>query len=191
MKDRKLFLFLTFLPILMSLFFWDLETNLSASSQQIDHTVEIQNFPSSIIETAQLSQFDEAGLRSQRLESPELSYTNSIKRMEMVSPEIHVQGKESSWLIESSRGEFNQTNNRISLIGDVTLTQNSNSPSTAPVKMSTEQLNYYSESQIAETNTAVVIETEGHHIESLGMRMDIVNSVFVLTERVRSTHEPM
>ena len=175
----------------MALFFWDLEAELSFSPEEKVQSENSIDVPTSIIEIAQLSQFDETGVLSQRLESPELSYTDSINMVTMTNPTIYLQGKSEHWLATSNRGEFDQTNNHIRLIGDVRLSQNSTGDSSEPVKMSTEQINYYSESQIAETHMAVVIETDGHYIESQGMSLDIANSIFILTERVRSTHEPM
>jgi len=190
MNDRKLFLFLTFLPLFMALFFWDLKKDVSSFSEETAVS-ELDKLPSSIVDGAKLSQFDDIGLLSQQLESPELTYSDQTKTMMIKRPVIHLHGKEADWLASSDQGEYRQNEDEISLVGNVQLIQQDPSLAKAPIKMHTERLNYHSITQVINTDQAVLITTEGHVIESLGMRLDLENSIFILTEQVKSTHAPM
>lgn len=190
MNDRKLFLFLTFLPLLMALFFWDLKNDFSSSPKDTAVS-ELDQLPSSIVDKAKRSQFDETGLRTQKLESPKLSYSSQAKTMMIERPVIHLHGKEANWLASSDRGEYRENEEHLSLSGNVELIQNESGEAKAPIKMRTERLNYDSITQIIDTDQSVLITTEGHVIESLGMRLDLANSVFILTENVKSTHAPI
>ena len=57
--------------------------------------------------------------------------------------------------------------------------------------MLTSQLDFYPDSRLAETGEPVSIRATGHDIQSEGISVDLANSVYVLKNRVRSSHEPL
>lgn len=212
MKERRLFLFLTFLPIALAIFFWDLDTRLVNSSDNTqalnNSAIDEEKLPTTILENTRLTQYDISGLQSQQVTSERLLSNNFQKVVDIESPVITLETNDGLWVARSQTGEFNQMENRLSLFGSVTLTQTprtrlsgsrtspdeSANPSARiqnPVQMQTEQLDYYPEIRLAETATPVVITSLGHYIESKGIRVDLTNSVYTLPERVRSTHEPL
>ena len=203
MKERRLFLFLTFLPIALAIFFWDLDTRLSSQppAPATPEAVNEQRLATTILEKTRLTQYDISGLQSQTVTSERLLSSDFQQIIDIELPVITLETDEGIWVAESQTGEFNQAENRLSLFGSVTLTQtpieheqsdeNLQRRLQRPVQMQTEQLDYYPQIRLAETTTAVLIETQGHHIESKGIRIDLANSIYTLRERVRSTHEPM
>ena len=203
MKERRLFLFLTFLPFALAIFFWDLDTRLSNQplAPATPPAVNEAKLPTTILEKTRLTQYDISGLQSQTVTSERLLSSDFQQIIDIELPVIRLETDEGIWLAESQTGEFNQSENRLSLFGSVTLTQtpieheqsdeNLQRRLQRPVQMQTEQLDYYPQIRLAETTTAVLIETQGHHIESKGIRIDLANSIYTLRERVRSTHEPM
>lgn len=197
MKDRRLFLFLTFLPIAMALFFWDLDTDFTSSDSKASskstaiETTE-QQLPTTILENTRLTQYDVSGQRSQQITGHRLLSSDFHKTIHIELPIIQVETDRGLWIAESQSGQFDQLENRLSLIGAVTLTQKgSREDSHWPVQMQTEQLDYYPDVRLAESTMPVVIESKGHHIESVGVKIDIANSIFSLPENVRSTHAPL
>jgi len=207
MKERRLFLFLTFLPVAMAIFFWDLDTRLvnsSTNNSANNNTlVDEEKLPTTILEHTRLTQYDISGLQSQQVTSERLLSNDFQKIVAIELPVITLETDDGLWVAKSQTGTFNQLENRLSLFGSVTLTQ---TPSIQisdsqikesrpriqnPVQMQTEQLDYYPEIRLAETTLPIVITSVGHHIESKGIRVDLANSVYTLPERVRSTHEPL
>lgn len=208
MKERQLFLFLTFLPIAMAIFFWDLDTRLGLNKNTAPQQTNIneEQLPTTILENTRLTQYDISGLQSQRVESFRLLSNNFQKVVDIELPVITLETDDGLWVAKSITGEFNQIENRLSLFGEVTLTRRPTAqelpaeeisqvpvanPIDNPVQMATEQLDYYPEIRLAETTTPVIITTEGHYIESKGVRVDLTRSIYTLPERVRSRHEPL
>ena len=203
MKERRLFLFLTFLPIALAIFFWDLDTRLSNQppAPATSETVNEQRLATTILEKTRLTQYGISGLQSQTVTSERLLSSDFQQIIDIELPVIRLETDDGIWVAASQTGEFNQAEDRLSLFGSVTLTQtpieheqsdeNLQRRLQRPVQMQTEQLDYYPQIRLAETTTAVLIETQGHHIESKGIRIDLANSIYTLRERVRSTHEPM
>ena len=210
MKDRPLFLLLTFLPIALAIFFRGLDTRLAANSREAAHRaiVDEEQLPATILENARLTQYDISGLQAQRVAGRRLFSNDFQKVVDIELPVITFETDDGLWTAESQTGKFDQLKNRLSLFGSVTLARTAvkklsqsgdQKPESReqrfrvqnPVQMQTEQLDYYPEMRLAETETSVVITSEGHRIESQGIRVDLANSIYRLPKRVRSTHEPL
>ena len=189
MKERQLFIALTFLPVALAVFFWDLDAKFSAVTLQQEFSSEADNqLPTTILENTRLTQFDLSGTQSQRITSTKLLSHDLEEGVDIQNPVITLETTDGKWVAESLTGEFNQLENRLSLRGSVVLTQ---SKGQKPVQMRTEQLDYYPEIRLAESASQVVIVAQGHQIESLGIRVDLAHSIYTLPARVRSRHEPM
>lgn len=187
MKDRQLFIFLTFLPIALAIFFWDLDTRI-VDTQPQENALPAHDLPLTVLDMAKVTQYDLTGNQAQHITSIQLLSKDYEEAVEIQQPVITLETEDGLWLVQSKSGRFSQIENLLSLFGEVTLTQ---SKGQSPVQMITEHLDYYPADRLAETSTPVVIETEGHHIESKGIIVDLAQSIYTLPERVRSKHEPM
>jgi len=187
MKERRLLLLLTFLPIALAVYIWDLDVNFS-SSVLPEPQEQQSNLPLTILEQTQITQFDQHGLQVQRVSSQELTSFELDELIQINQPTIELNTNDGNWTATSLNGMFYQNENRITLSGDVTLQKHD---ANTPVVMYTSQLDYYPDSRLAETDDPVRIQATGHDIQSEGISIDLAHSVYVLTNRVRSSHEPL
>jgi LPS export ABC transporter protein LptC len=187
MKERRLLLILTFLPIALAVYIWELDVDFT--SRILPEPQEQQsNLPLTILEQAQITQFDQHGIQIQRVSSQELASFELNELIQISQPTIELNTNDGHWTATSQNGMFYQNDNRITLRGNVTLEKYD---ATTPVIMLTSQLDYYPDSRLAETGEPVSIRATGHDIQSEGISVDLANSVYVLKNRVRSSHEPL
>lgn len=125
MKERRLFLFLTFLPVALAIFFWDLDTRLTSTTSEVKATqaVDERRLPNTILENTRLTQYDISGRQSQKVASEKLLSNDFQKLINIEKPIITLETDQGHWLAESQTGTFNQLENKLSLYGEVTLTQ--------------------------------------------------------------------
>ncbi|MFX4228017.1 MAG: LPS export ABC transporter periplasmic protein LptC [Porticoccaceae bacterium] len=187
MNERRLLLFLTFLPIALAVFIWDLDVDFTSGPPPQPEQLS-SDLPITILEQVQLTQFDQRGLQSQRVSSQRLTSFDVNELVQISQPTLELRTDDSFWTATSQNGVFFQNENRLTLNGDVTLQKQD--PNT-PVTMLTSQLDYYPDMRLAETDTPVSIQATGHDIRSDGISVDLANSIYVLTNQVRSRHEPL
>lgn len=187
MKERRLLLFLTFIPLVMAVFIWDLDVEFT-NRPDPEPQEAVQDLPLTVLEQAQLTQFDQNGMQSQRVSGETLTSFELDEQIQITRPTFELRTEQGHWTATSQRGVFYQSDNMLSLDGNVTLQKYDTE---APVIMQTEQLNYYPDVRLAQTSTPVSIQTTGHEIQSDGISVDLANSVYVLTSQVRSRHEPL
>ncbi|MEQ9022220.1 MAG: hypothetical protein RLN82_05610, partial [Pseudomonadales bacterium] len=72
MNERRLLLFLTFLPIALAVFIWDLDVDFTSGPPPQPEQLS-SDLPITILEQVQLTQFDQRGLQSQRVSSQRLT----------------------------------------------------------------------------------------------------------------------
>lgn len=187
MKERRLLLLLTFLPVALAVYIWELDVDFTSSvlPEQQEHQNDL---PLTILEKAQITQFDQHGVQVQRVSSPELLSFELRELIQINQPTIELHTNDGNWTATSQNGMFYQNDNRITLRGDVTLEKHDAS---TPIVMLTNHLDYYPDSRLAETDEPVSIRATGHDIQSEGIRVDLTNSVYILTNRVRSSHVPL
>mgnify|MGYP003140608483 CR=1 FL=1 len=187
MKERRLLLFLTFLPVALAVFIWDLDVDFTSSAPPQQEQLS-SDLPLTVLEEARLTQFDQQGLQSQRVSSQRITSFDANELVQISQPTLELRTDEGFWTATSQNGVFFQNENRLTLNGDVTLQKHD--PDT-PVVMLTSQLDYYPDMRLAETDTPVSIQASGHDIRSDGISVDLANSIYVLTNQVRSRHEPL
>ncbi len=187
MKERRLLLFLSFIPLAMAVFIWDLDVEFTRQPET-EPQESLQNLPLTILEQIQLTQYDPNGQQSQRVSSEVLVSFEHNEQIEITQPTIELRTEQGYWTATSQRGVFFQSENKLSLGGEVTLQKHD---SGTPVIMQTSQLDYYPDARLAQTGTPVHIQATGHDIQSDGISVDLANSVYVLTSQVRSRHDPL
>jgi len=187
MKESRLLLIMTFLPIALAVFIWDLDVDFTSSPAPQSEQV-FNDLPLTILEQAQLTQFDQRGLQSQRVSSQRLTSFDAIELIQISQPTIELHTDDGFWTATSQNGVFYQNDNRLTLNGEVTLQKHD---SDTPIVMLTTQLVYYPDMHLAETDTPVSIQATGHDIRSDGISVDLAKSIYVLTSQVRSRHAPL
>ncbi|MBC6427629.1 MAG: LPS export ABC transporter periplasmic protein LptC [Cellvibrionales bacterium] len=176
-EGRRLFVVLIFVPLALVAFFWDFGGDLEQSLPQGEQ-------PAIALEQVRLTQFDGAGQRALRIESAVLSAQELGGVIDIESPVIEVEAHGSSWRILSQSGQFDQAAGRLRLSGAVRLTRQSG----AAVEMRTERLDYYPQTRRAHTDLLVRIEAQGHRVDSDGVQLDLLNSIYRLSANVRGQH---
>ena len=120
MKERRLLLILTFLPIALAVYIWELDVDFT--SRILPEPQEQQsNLPLTILEQAQITQFDQHGIQIQRVSSQELASFELNELIQISQPTIELNTNDGHWTATSQNGMFYQNDNRITLRGNVTL----------------------------------------------------------------------
>ena len=185
MNNRQLFPLLLCLPIVIALFFWDLDAGLQSVEPAATGDLATQQLPGTIIENTRMTQYDLNGVSVHNLQSVRLVSSEYQEQVEAEAPIITVENEDGTWVGRSQHGTFDRRNNLLIMQGDVRLTQQGDRE---PVQMHTERLDYYPDQQLATTGELVKVTTKGHYLESLGVSIDLANSIYRLPKRVRSTH---
>jgi len=175
------------LPLIIILFVWNLGERM-LSNNPLASTSGIQ-VPQTIVEKTELVEFDRDGIALHWLRSEELRTDGTSQTVYITAPVINVDPHlTTSWDAKSVEGIYSKDKDMLRLTGGVTLTKREKG--TAPVILTTDQLEFFPEKNVAQSSTPVLIETKGHRVESIGISVDFNASIYVLNSKVKSTHEP-
>ena len=187
MKSRWLLSIALVIPVLTTLFIWDLGARLL--SENGAPSVNDINVPQTIVENTDLVEFDRNGTALHWLRSQELRTDGLTRTVYITSPIISIDPNlESTWDAMSAVGVYSQNEKKLRLSGGVTLTKREQGID--PIVLTTDQLDFFPEKNVAESDTPVTIETKGHKVETVGIRVDFDASIYKLNSKVKSTHEP-
>jgi len=149
----------------------------------------LEKLPDTIINNMYVIEFDQAGFPSHTLRTPQLIHYPEDNRSYLQKPRIIAfQEEEEPWHIQARHGYTRYGSEVITLKENVILHQpegETNQEST----IKTNELSYFSEQQMAETDQLITLEQPNLFIESIGMRAYMDTEIIQLLDRVRGYHE--
>ncbi|MDH5611099.1 MAG: LPS export ABC transporter periplasmic protein LptC [Gammaproteobacteria bacterium] len=128
-----------------------------------------------------ITAMDENGQPAYILKANKLEHYNDNEYAVIEAPVIELTQGEHHWMISARSGEIDDTNQRITLLGEVIL-QQQNKPQ--PIRLETEQLEIDTRQQTAKSTQTVNITQQKFNLQSTGMilnnasgKLELLNSV--------------
>jgi len=164
----------------------------------IDETSE-NGSPFAIARQATSKSFDKEG---------RLSYTFTANKLEHFRPEIeqeesgtnnaytlieqpniHMYREDAPWVIQAQKGKIVRSKDTITLEEDVNI--QSKNPDKSTLTLKTDELTIYPQEKLAETASAVTIQSDSGIIRANGMKADLEKKKIRLISKVRGEHDPL
>lgn len=127
------------------------------------------------------------GLTSHHLKSGYLTHFAESGVIELELPQLTVfRPKAEQWLVEAQLGRMEEDGNQITLRGKVVLTQQSK---VRPLRVTTDKLLVYPDTQYGETDTPVTISAPSGRISGVGMKIFGEKNQLLLLSDVRGRYD--
>jgi lipopolysaccharide export system protein LptC len=136
-----------------------------------------------------LSAMDEQGHLQHRLQAKQLSHFTAGEKTELQQPELMVFKQDKvAWQVVAERGEINQRQDDILLLGGVQLNQLTGNE---PLRLTTSSLHILPKQGRANTNQPITLTQAGKRIDAIGMEIEREGQRLLLLSQVRGRYETL
>lgn len=140
-----------------------------------------------VLRDFELTSLDNTGKEAFTLRAPKLQETPGASTMDLESPLFLLPDKDGNyWEVRSKTGWVSDNREEVRLRGNVDV--QSPKGGARPVKMKTEQLNVFPETNLATSDSAVTITQPGLTMQGKGLSANLDTKRFVLKSQVRTRY---
>ena len=186
MIRQGLMLFFMALTVGGFLLIWDSppEAFLRQTSSPLEKNPQADSYMTRV--TSQ--RFSEQGNAQFNLSSPRVEFFEGESSLTLEQPQFSAQNDIPHPLqLRADHGHLDNANNQLNLHGNVRADITTDD---GPALLTTEQLSYLIDSNIASTGQPFKLVTAQSDVAGTGLRADLSNETFVIQSKVRITHEP-
>lgn len=133
--------------------------------------------------------FDDAGKLQYIVNGYSLAHYPEDDSSEIVNPSIELRRDETSWIIRSEKGRFENAQALFTLNGNVTMIRQSPLDNTEPVLIKTESISIATESNLVHTDEPISIVSPTWSLSATGLRSAIDQGTLSLLSSVRGRYE--
>lgn len=143
--------------------------------------------PTAIIERPQVVIYSNQGVAVHRFSGRQLSTRGDGRWLDIQHPEFQLGvAVGDQWQVESVHGLYDQQNQTFNLTGDVRMNRLGEG---RPVAISADELEFNLQIDQVQSRSAVIVESPGHRMSSIGMLADLSTRRFEFLTEVRGFHE--
>ncbi|HTN47909.1 MAG TPA: LPS export ABC transporter periplasmic protein LptC [Burkholderiaceae bacterium] len=147
--------------------------------------------PDVVVDGAALTQFDAQGRATNRLIGERITHFPSDDRVEVIRPRmVSLRADQPQVDAKADHARVEDSGAKVILTGDVTLIRAASSEGEPPLRLTTERLVAFPDTEQFSTESPVEIDRGGSRINAVGMDYDNIKRTVKLRSKVRGTVEP-
>ncbi len=181
---------LTFVLALMVggfLLIWDSppESFIRQKGNQFDKNPQADSY----MEVITSRRFSAEGTEKFSLNSPRIEFFEGSSILTLAEPVFLTQNTLGKPLrLQASQGKLNSATGKLDLDGNVHADINNRGEL---AQLTTEHLTYFTDSNIALTDSSFKLLTPQSKVSGTGLHIDLIKGVFIIKSKVRAIHEPI
>jgi lipopolysaccharide export system protein LptC len=147
--------------------------------------------PDAIVDGASMTQFDPKGRATNKLIAERILHFPSDDRVEAIRPRMITLREDQPQVdVKAEHARIEESGARALLTGDVTLLRAPGKAGEPPMRLVTEKMTVFPDSEQFATDAPVLLERGGSTIRSVGMDYDNIKRTVKFRSRVQGTIEP-